>query len=61
MFSPNTKVKILTGRYTGYTGYVVCYTDRHKLSSYDRLQVSVQTGMGWKTLLMNENNIIHST
>lgn len=51
MLSPNTKVKILTGKYAGHTGYVECYTNNHKLSSYDRLQVKVQTGMGGKPCL----------
>lgn len=47
----------ITGKYKGKVGYVVCYTKKHQLSSELRLQVRVQTGLGWVTLLLNENNI----
>ena len=57
LFSMNNRVSILTGKYKGKIGYTVCYTKPHPLSSTRRLQVKVQTGLGWKTLLINEDNL----
>ena len=57
LFSMNNEVTILTGKYKGKKGHTVCYTKPHQLSSEKRLQVKVQTGSGWKTLLINENNL----
>lgn len=56
-FKMKDKVTPLTGKYKDKVGYVVCYTKKHQLSSEMRLQVKVQTGLGWITLLLNENNI----
>lgn len=50
------KVKLNTGKYKGRFGWFICWTDKHPLSSSKRAQIQVQTGMGWVTLLVNENN-----
>lgn len=50
------KVKVNTGKYKGKDGYFICWTGKHPLSSQRRAQIQVQTGLGWITLLINENN-----
>lgn len=49
-------VKILSGKYKGKEGVFVCWTDKHPLSSQRRAQIKHQTGFGWITLLINEDN-----
>jgi hypothetical protein len=53
----DSKVKLLTGKYKGKEGWVGCIVASHHLSSWDRWEVYHQTGLGWKTLLINENNL----
>lgn len=50
------KVDLLVGKYKGKPSYFICWTEKHKLSSKRRAQIRVQTGLGWKTLLVNEGN-----
>lgn len=57
-FEVSQEVLILTGKYNSYYGYVCCYVEPHKLSSKPRVQVRVQTGDGWRTLLINEENLM---
>lgn len=57
MLTRGQHVILQTDKYKGYKGEVICYTEPHKLSSEDRLQVNVQTGYGWKVLLINECNL----
>lgn len=49
-------VKLLTGKYRDRRAVFICWTKKHPLSSKRRAQVQVQTGLGWKTLLVNEGN-----
>lgn len=49
-------VKLLTGKYKGKTGRWSYWTEKHPLSSERRAQVRIQTGYGFKTLLVNESN-----
>jgi hypothetical protein len=56
-FRAQDYVYLLTGKYQGFEGIVVCYTEPHPQSSHKRLQIKVQTGLGWKTLLVNEDNM----
>lgn len=47
-------VNLLTGKYKGRQAVFCCYTERND----DTLaQVSVQTGLGWKTILVHPKNI----
>lgn len=50
------QVKLLTGKYTGKIGYFICWTTSHHLSDKKRAQIRVQTGLGWKTVLVNSGN-----
>lgn len=55
---PKDKVKLLTGKYKGKEDYLGCKVNPHHLSSCKtRWEVYHQTGRGWKTLLMNEDNL----
>lgn len=56
-FKRGSEVKLLSGKYKGLVGSIECYVDRHYLSDKNRLQVKVQTGNGFKTLLVNEDNL----
>jgi hypothetical protein len=56
-FLTGDKVVILRGKYAGKTGVFYCFVNKHHLSDKQRLQVSVQSGMGWKTLLLNETGV----
>lgn len=49
-------VDLLTGKYKGRYAVFICWTEKHPLSSKRRAQLQVQTGLGWKTLLVNEGN-----
>ena len=53
----DTKVKILSGKYKGNYGIFICWTEPHKFSNKRAAQVKYQTGLGWRTLVLNENNI----
>lgn len=50
------EVVVNTGKYKGYVGLFICWTEPHKLSSEKRAQIRLQTGLGWVTLLINESN-----
>lgn len=49
-------VTLLTGKYKGKPAYFDCWTKPHPLSDKKRACISVQTGLGWKTVLVNEDN-----
>ncbi len=57
-YKEGDKVVILRGKYAGEIGVFYCFINKHHLSDERRLQVSVQSGMGWKTLLLNETGVI---
>ena len=57
IFKNTTTVRLLTGKYKGFEAIPICYVDSHPLSSDIRVQVRVQTGVGWRTLLVNYNNL----
>lgn len=57
LFNENKNVTLLTGKYKGLSCTPVCYVDPHTLSSDRRVQVRVQTGLGWRTLLVNFKNL----
>lgn len=50
------EVKLNTGKYKGQFSIFECWTDSHHLSSERRAQIRVQTGRGFKTILVNESN-----
>ena len=56
MLFKGTQVTITSGKYAGYIGYVDHETEKHPLSSKRRYCVSVQTGIGWQRLLLNEGS-----
>lgn len=51
------KYKLLTGKYKGKVGYFMHYTKPFYLNNHTLIAVRVQTGMGWKTLLFNPDNL----
>jgi hypothetical protein len=54
----DSKVKLLTGKYKGKEGWLGCIVEPHHLSSCKiRWEVYHQTGLGWRTLLVNEDNL----
>ncbi|QHZ59854.1 hypothetical protein HWD03_gp123 [Alteromonas phage vB_AmeM_PT11-V22] len=57
IFNVSKRVTLLTGKYKGLSCIPVCYVVSHPLSSDKRVQVKVQTGLGWKTLLVNFKNL----
>lgn len=58
MLKPKMKVKLLTGKYKGKEGILGYKVEPHHLSSCkERWEVYHQTGLGWRTLLMNSNNL----
>jgi len=59
-FNIGQEVFIHTGKYTGYYGNVCCYVNPHHLSNKGRVQVRTQSGLGWVTLLINEDNLSES-
>lgn len=50
------KVRLMSGKYAGRVGYFCGWTDSHPLSSERRAKIRVQTGHGFRTLLVNESN-----
>ncbi len=50
------EVHLNIGKYKGRFSTFLCWTARHHLSSERRAQIRVQTGLGFKTVLVNESN-----
>lgn len=50
-------VRILSGKYKGYVGAFLHYTENHHLSSKRRCAIRINTGYSPRTLLINQKNL----